>query len=121
MKIVIIGGEGFVGPEVVRRLTANNHSVAVFHRGVTTADLPTGVHHILGNRMTAPRTASTMSAIDTTRIGQELGFREPVSREEALKRTVAWERLHPPQIDPKMFDCEAEDRILTELEQSAGS
>ncbi len=60
-------------------------------------------------------------AIDTTRIGQELGFREPVSREEALKRTAAWERLHPPQIDPKMFDYEAEDRILTELEQSAGS
>ncbi len=55
---------------------------------------------------------------DTTRIRQELGYREPVSRDEALRRTVAWERAHPPEeVDPKMFDYAAEDAVLAQLEQ----
>lgn len=54
--------------------------------------------------------------VDTTRIRHELGYDEPVPREEALKRTVDWERAHPPeQIDPKQFDYEAEDRLLARL------
>lgn len=31
-------------------------------------------------------------AVDTTRIREELGYAEPVSREEGLARTIAWER-----------------------------
>jgi hypothetical protein len=55
---------------------------------------------------------------DTRRIREELGFEEPVSRKEALKRTVAWERENPPEeIDPKMFDYEAEDAVLAEWER----
>jgi nucleoside-diphosphate-sugar epimerase len=55
--------------------------------------------------------------VDTTRIRRELGYREPVSRDEALRRTVAWERAHlPDKIDPKMFDYAAEDALLAELE-----
>jgi nucleoside-diphosphate-sugar epimerase len=30
--------------------------------------------------------------VDTTRIRQELGYHEPVEREEAIRRTIAWER-----------------------------
>ena len=48
--------------------------------------------------------------VDTTRIRTELGYREPVGREEALRRTVDWERRHPPPtIDPARFDYAAED------------
>jgi nucleoside-diphosphate-sugar epimerase len=55
--------------------------------------------------------------VDTTRIRQELGYREPVSRDEALRGTVAWERAHPPEkIDPEMFDYAAEDALLAGLE-----
>ena len=50
---------------------------------------------------------------DTTRLRRELGYEEPVSEEEALRRTIAWERANPPaQIDPAQFDYAAEDRAL---------
>lgn len=50
MKILIIGGTNFIGPPVVRHLIAMGHEVTVFHRGKTTAQLPAGVHQILGER-----------------------------------------------------------------------
>jgi nucleoside-diphosphate-sugar epimerase len=50
--------------------------------------------------------------VDTTRIREELGCVEPVSRTEALARTVEWERAHPPPIDPRAFDYEAEDAAI---------
>jgi nucleoside-diphosphate-sugar epimerase len=50
---------------------------------------------------------------DTTRIRQELGYREEISRQEALRRTVEWERAHPPRnADPGSFDYAAEDVAL---------
>jgi hypothetical protein len=51
--------------------------------------------------------------MDTTRIRLELGNTEAVSRAEALRRTIMWERAHPPgQIDPEDVDYAAEDRVL---------
>ena len=48
--------------------------------------------------------------VDTTRIRTELGYREPVTRDEAIERTIAWERANPPAaIDPARFDYAAED------------
>jgi nucleoside-diphosphate-sugar epimerase len=55
--------------------------------------------------------------VDTSRIRQELGYREEVSRGEGLRRTIDWEREHPPEKpDPKMFDYAAEDALLAELD-----
>jgi nucleoside-diphosphate-sugar epimerase len=34
--------------------------------------------------------------VDTSRIRAELGYAEEVPRDEALHRTIAWERAHPP-------------------------
>jgi nucleoside-diphosphate-sugar epimerase len=52
---------------------------------------------------------------DSARIRDELGYREVVSHREALERTVAWEREHPPdEIDAKQFDYASENRILRE-------
>jgi nucleoside-diphosphate-sugar epimerase len=49
---------------------------------------------------------------DTGRIRAELGYVEPVSREEGLRRTMAWERANPPEkVDPAAFDYAAEDDI----------
>ncbi len=50
MKILVIGGSGFIGPYVVRDLIAAGHDVAVYHRGRSTGRLPTGAHEILGDR-----------------------------------------------------------------------
>jgi nucleoside-diphosphate-sugar epimerase len=54
--------------------------------------------------------------VDTSRIRSELGYTETFSREGALRRTVAWERAHPPEhIDQAQFDYTAEDRVLEML------
>jgi nucleoside-diphosphate-sugar epimerase len=56
---------------------------------------------------------------DTTHIRDELGYAEPVSRIEALGRTVAWQREHmPPVIDTSAFNYAAEDAALPSLADS---
>ena len=54
MHVLMIGGTRFIGPHVVRGLVALGHSVTVYHRGVTEADLPGGVHHIRDPAATMP-------------------------------------------------------------------
>jgi hypothetical protein len=57
--------------------------------------------------------------VDTTRIRAELGYMEVVPQEEALRRTVEWQRANPPEkYDPKEFDYATEDTILAELGQA---
>ena len=54
--------------------------------------------------------------IDSTRIRHELGYHETTSQTEALKRTVLWERAHPPdEIEAQQFDYAAEDAVLAQL------
>jgi nucleoside-diphosphate-sugar epimerase len=51
--------------------------------------------------------------VDTARIRRELGYREPVARGEALRRTIEWERANPPsQVTAAEYDYAAEDRAL---------
>ena len=51
--------------------------------------------------------------VDSTRIRAELGYEEPTEPKEALRRTIEWERKHPPDnIDPADFDYAAEDAAL---------
>ena len=54
--------------------------------------------------------------LSSARIRRELGYAEPIPRDEALRRTVAWERDHPPAaIDPAKFDYATEERALAAL------
>jgi nucleoside-diphosphate-sugar epimerase len=50
--------------------------------------------------------------IETTRIREELRYREPVSQEEAIRRTIVWERANPTESSPHVFDYAAEDEAL---------
>ena len=50
MKLLIIGGTGFIGPFVIRDLVEQGHDVTVFHRGVAKTALPESVRRIHGNR-----------------------------------------------------------------------
>ena len=53
---------------------------------------------------------------DTERIRRELGHKETIPPDEALRRTVSWEREHPPaEIEPDRFDYAAEDAVLAAL------
>jgi nucleoside-diphosphate-sugar epimerase len=50
-------------------------------------------------------------ATDTTRIRRELGYSEPIARDEAIRRTVEWERANrPPGVLPYPVDYDAEDQ-----------
>jgi nucleoside-diphosphate-sugar epimerase len=56
---------------------------------------------------------------DTSRIRWELGYVEPVSRDDALRRTVAWERVARATSTPRPLDYAAEDALLAEMRGTA--
>src|SRR5262245_23217458 len=56
-----------------------------------------------------PGNADQHWVVDTTRIRQELGYREPIARGDAIRRSVEWERANPAPADPRTFDYAAED------------
>jgi nucleoside-diphosphate-sugar epimerase len=45
VKVLVLGGTGFIGSYVVRGLVDREHEVMLFHRGCSEADLPVGVRH----------------------------------------------------------------------------
>jgi nucleoside-diphosphate-sugar epimerase len=53
---------------------------------------------------------------ETAAIRRALGYRERVSREEAVRRTIEWQLANPPSaIDAQQFDYAAEDAALAAL------
>ena len=50
LKILVIGGTGFIGPFVVRDLANQGHQVTVFYRGNAKPNLPDSVRRIVGDR-----------------------------------------------------------------------
>ena len=49
----------------------------------------------------------------SARIRQELGYLEPVATEDAIRRTINWERENPPTLAPlAQFDYAAEDAAV---------
>jgi nucleoside-diphosphate-sugar epimerase len=53
------------------------------------------------------------------RIRKELGYRELIPREEAIRRTIAWERANPPSVPLTQFDYVAEDQALAQFKATA--
>jgi nucleoside-diphosphate-sugar epimerase len=53
------------------------------------------------------------------RIRKELGYRELLPREEAVRRTIEWERANPPAAPTPQFDYEAEDEALAQFKATA--
>ena len=49
---------------------------------------------------------------DTTRLREDLGYCESIAREEAIRRTIVWERANPTAAHSHAFDYEAEDAVL---------
>ena len=49
-RLLILGGTGFIGPNMVRYAVERGHEVSIFTRGRAEADLPAGVEHLIGDR-----------------------------------------------------------------------
>jgi len=49
-SILILGGTGFIGPHTVRYAIERGHTVSIFTRGRSKAELPTGVERLIGDR-----------------------------------------------------------------------
>lgn len=61
-----------------------------------------------------PGNAAQHWEADSTRIPSELGYEEPVPLEEAIRRTIAWERANPPgELNLYKFDYAAEDAAIS--------
>jgi nucleoside-diphosphate-sugar epimerase len=61
----------------------------------------------------APYQPTEDLVMETGRIRSELGFREKLGSDDALRRTIEWERKHPPASgDPDPAEYAAEDTVL---------
>ena len=49
LKILVLGGTGFIGPPTVRYAVERGHDVTIFTRGRSRSDVP-GVKHLVGDR-----------------------------------------------------------------------
>ena len=66
-----------------------------------------------------PYNTAQHMVVSSTRIREELGYREQVPGEEAFQHTIAWERSHVPKTTWAPFDYEAEDRAVQQLKSTA--
>ncbi|MBO0720468.1 MAG: NAD-dependent epimerase/dehydratase family protein [Blastocatellia bacterium] len=58
MRILMIGGTGFIGAHVLRHLLDGGHEVMVFHRGQTEIPLPSTIQQLYGDRRELPSFAA---------------------------------------------------------------
>lgn len=71
---------------------------------------------LLPEALRSPIDTTQDMAVDSGRIRRELGYDEPVSEHEALRRTIEWERANPPEnLNDAEFAYDAEDRVLASL------
>jgi 2'-hydroxyisoflavone reductase len=50
MRLLILGGTGFIGPHLVRHAVDRGHHVTIFTRGRRSPDLPASVERLVGDR-----------------------------------------------------------------------
>lgn len=50
LRILVLGGTGFIGPHLVRHALDRGHTLTLFNRGRTNADLFPGVEKLVGDR-----------------------------------------------------------------------
>jgi nucleoside-diphosphate-sugar epimerase len=63
VRVLVVGGTGFIGPAIVRRLAEAGHEVAVLHRGRSRATLPRGVRAVTGDRNALAAQADELRAL----------------------------------------------------------
>ena len=51
MRLIVIGGTGFVGPAIVEQALTSDHDVAVYHRGQSHSELDPDAPHVHGSTL----------------------------------------------------------------------
>jgi nucleoside-diphosphate-sugar epimerase len=76
MRILILGGTGFVGPHVVRQLASHGHDVTIFHRGNTETNFSGNVRHVHGDFANFPDHLHELRRISPEVVLDMVPFRE---------------------------------------------
>ena len=94
LRVLVIGGTGFISGYVTRRLLADRHQVAIFHRGATGSDVGAQVTEIFGDRHELPsyrqqfQKFSPGVVIDTIGLTEEDGHQLTETFRGLAQRTV---------------------------------
>lgn len=76
MKVLILGGTGFIGRPVTTRLLEAGHEIAVFHRGKRHARFPRHVLHIHGTRSRLAESARAFESFSPEVVVDLIAFSE---------------------------------------------
>jgi nucleoside-diphosphate-sugar epimerase len=66
-----------------------------------------------------PGNTAQHMVVSSERIRKELGYHELLPRDEAIRRTIEWERSNPPQQPLAQFDYAAEEEALRQFKAMA--
>lgn len=50
LRLLVLGGTGFIGPHELRYAVARGHRITIFNRGRSEADIPDGIERLYGDR-----------------------------------------------------------------------
>src|SRR5262245_12253140 len=50
LRVLILGGTGFIGPHFVEALTAHKHTITLFNRGKRDPETKPGIEQLIGDR-----------------------------------------------------------------------
>jgi len=76
MRVLILGGTGFIGRHVTKSLLEAGHEVAVFHRGKKRIRFPRPVLHIHGDRRRFPESVRAFDAFGAEVVVDLIAFSE---------------------------------------------
>ncbi len=75
-RVLVLGGTGFIGREIVLALAQAGHPVTVFHRGHTPGDLPDSVDRVLGERRHLSQHADQLRATEPRVVVDVIAYTE---------------------------------------------
>ena len=81
MRILVLGGTGFIGAPLARQLHRAGHVVTVFHRGDTEADLPRAIRTLHGDRNHLSERRSDFAAFEPSVVVDLIAFTEAQAEE----------------------------------------
>lgn len=122
VRVLILGGTRFIGPQLLRTLYARGDAATVFHRGQTNVALPAGTIEVLGDR-TGPLDAlgggSWDAVIDTSGyepadVARSTAFLRPFAKRYVFVSTIsvygdiptAGVREDAPVLSPEFLDAD---------------